>query len=232
MPSTGSDRGATGRRCAKSDHGHAASDQGERGADEQRAASAVDECRECGKFGQPAGGRGDGLAQAAEHERRQLSCLRLCRGGSRGMCVCQSARVMVAAIEPSTAMPSAPPTWRDALITLEAMPDCSGWTAAIPAAATAGIARPMPRRVGAPVIVDGRVWGVVSTAGRRRSRRPPWRPRCGARRRWGAGTRHLPGPTVMARPSQAPARRPRHPHSSRRDAMGTACRLPFVCLRK
>jgi hypothetical protein len=52
---------------------------------------------------------------------------------------------MVAAIEPSTAMPSAPPIWRDALITPEATPDRSASTAAIPAAATAGITNPMPR---------------------------------------------------------------------------------------
>jgi uncharacterized membrane protein len=48
--------------------------------------------------------------------------------------------------EPSTAIPSAPPTWRLALITPEAIPDRSRSTAAMPVAVIAGMANPIPHR--------------------------------------------------------------------------------------
>ena len=50
----------------------------------------------------------------------------------------------VVPMPPSTAMPSAPPTWREALITPEAMPAFVRSTAAMPVAETAGIVSAMP----------------------------------------------------------------------------------------
>ena len=56
----------------------------------------------------------------------------------------------VVPIPPSTAIPSAPPTWREALMTPEAMPAFVRSTAAMPVADTAGIVSAMP----API----RIW--------------------------------------------------------------------------
>jgi len=57
---------------------------------------------------------------------------------------CHALRVSIAATEPSTATPSAPPTWRLALITPEAIPDRSRSTAAMPVADTAGMVSAIP----------------------------------------------------------------------------------------
>ena len=75
-----------------------------------------------------------------------------CRAGGRFAAAIlsdQAFAASVAPMPPRTAIPSAPPTWRDALITPEATPALAWSTAPIAVAADAGIveARPMPSSI-------------------------------------------------------------------------------------